>query len=268
MTQNELTRVEQAALRLWNAASRCKPCAPLHDLIASSDVASAYAVQTLNVSKRVEGGARIAGRKIGITSAAVQSMLGCYEPIYGTLFADSEVSNGERITPGRLLQPRAEAEIALILGKDLDGDGLTIGEVMSAIEFAVCAIEIVDSRIAKWDIRAEDSIADNGSCGLYVLGTRPRRIHEVDLTLCGMISRLNGRICSTGSGGATLGSPLHAMLWLGRNLEAVGQPLRKGDIVLSGALGPIVALSPGDFFETEIDGFGSVRVGLSNHDAV
>ena len=162
------------------------------------------------------------------------------------------------------MQPRAEAEIAFVLREDLDSDALTVGDVMSAVAYGVCAIEIIDSRIAGWDIRATDSIADNASCGMYVLGTRPRKVHEIDLTLCGMLSRLNGQIRSTGVGGACLGSPLLALLWLARTVAANGQPLRKADIVLSGALGPIVPLSPGDFFETEIDGFGSVRVGLEN----
>jgi 2-keto-4-pentenoate hydratase len=267
VTEKDRTRIEQAATRLWDAASQRKPCAPIRDLIGSDGINSAYAVQILNTAKRIKAGARAVGRKIGMTSAAVQKQLGYYEPNYGTLFADREAFNGEQIKPGRLLQPRAEAEIAFVLGKDLDSEALTVADVMNAIEYSVCAIEIIDSRIAGWDIRAADSIADNASCGMYVLGTMPRRIDQVDLTLCGMISRLNGEICSTGVGGASLGSPLLALLWLARTVAAAGQPLRKADIVLSGALGPIVPLSPGDFFETEIDGFGAVQVGLSKNGA-
>jgi 2-keto-4-pentenoate hydratase len=180
-----------------------------------------------------------------MTSAAVQKQLGYYEPNYGTLFADREASNGEQIPKDRLLRPRAEAEIAFVLSRDLNGEALTIAQVMSALEYAVCAIEIIDSRIADWDIRATDAIADNASCGMYVLGSRPRRITEVDLTLCGMVSRLNGLACA---------------------VAAIGQPLKEADIVLSGALGPIVPLSTGDLFETEIDGFGSVRVALTRSD--
>jgi 2-keto-4-pentenoate hydratase len=262
MTRRESTSAEQAAMRLWDAFSTRKPCAPVRDLIGSDDIASAYAVQELNIIRRVGAGARPVGRKIGMTSAAVQEQLGYYEPNYGTLFSDREVLNGERTPAGELIQPKAEAEVAFVLGRNLDREGLTIADVVRAVDYAVCAIEIIDSRIAAWDIRATDSIADNASCGMYVLGNRPRRITDVDLTLCGMVSRLNGRISSVGVGGASLGNPLLALLWLARAVAASGQPLGEGDLVLSGALGPIVALAGGDWFETEIDGFGSVRVAL------
>src|SRR5712691_1319928 len=260
MTNRDSTPIQQAATRLWDAASSGKPCAPVRDLTGSDNIASAYAVQELNIARRVSAGARPVGRKIGMTSAAVQKQLGYYAPNYGTLFADREASNGEQIPKDRLLQPRAEAEIAFVLRRDLNEEALTIAHVMTAVEYAVCAIEIIDSRIAGWDIRATDSIADNASGGMYVLGNRPRRINEVDLTLCGMVSRLNGQISSVGVGGASLGNPLLALLWLARAVAAVGQPLKEADIVLSGALGLIVPLSTGDLFETEIDGFGSVRV--------
>ncbi len=158
------------------------------------------------------------------------------------------------------MQPRAEAEIAFVLGRDLVGEECTIADVMRSVDYAVCAIEIVDSRIDAWDIRITDSIADNASCGMYVLGTRPRRIVDLDLALCGMLARLNGQIASVGVGSASLGNPLLATLWLARTLASAGQALMAGDIVLSGALGPIVSLSNGDLFEAEIDGLGSVRV--------
>ncbi|WP_201745138.1 2-keto-4-pentenoate hydratase [Aidingimonas lacisalsi] len=266
MTKRDLTPTEQAAMRLWEAADSRKPCAPVRGLIGADNIACAYAVQELNIAKQVAAGARPVGRKIGMTSAAVQKQLGYHEPNYGTLFADREGTNGERIPGDGLLQPRAESEVAFVLRRDLDREELTMADVMRAVEYAVCAIEIIDSRIAGWDIRATDSIADNASCGMYVLGNKPRRINEVDMALCGMVSRLNGQISSVGVGGASLGHPLVALLWLARAVTAVGQPLKQGDIVLSGALGPIVPLSAGDLFETEIDGFGSVRVALSRDD--
>lgn len=252
--------IEAAAKRLWDAASTHKPCAPVRDLIGADDIGAAYGVQEVNIARRAEAGARAVGRKIGMTSVAVQKQLGYDRPNHGMLFADREVPNGERAPANRLMQPRAEAEIAVVLGRDLDGPELTTFDMIRAVDYAVCAIEIVDSRIAGWDIGITDSIADNASCGMYVLGNRPRRIGDVDLTLCGMVSRLNGQIASVGVGGASLGSPLLALLWLARTLAAAGQPLKAGDIVLTGALGPIVPLSAGDWFEAEIDGFGSVRV--------
>lgn len=235
----------------------------MRDLIGPDNIAAAYAAQEQNIARRASAGACLVGRKIGMTSAAVQRQLGYYEPNHGTLFADREATSGEAIPRGQLLQPRAEAEIAFLLKHGLEHAGIGLAEVMRAVEYAVCAIEIIDSRIADWDIRAVDSISDNASCGMYVLGSRPRRIDEVDLTLCGMVSRLNGQISSVGVGGASLGNPLFALLWLARAVASTERPLREGDIVLSGALGPIVPLSPGDLCETEIDGLGSVRVVLS-----
>jgi 2-keto-4-pentenoate hydratase len=266
VTTKETAAIAQAAKRLWDASSAFKPCAPVRELIGSDDLAHAYAVQELNIARRVEAGARPVGRKIGMTSAAVQKQLGYDQPNYGTLFADRAVPNGEQAPAKRLLQPRAEAEIAFVLGRDLEHTEPTVADVMRAVEYAVCAIELIDSRIAGWDIRAADSVADNASCGMYVLGDRPRRITEVDLALCGMVSRLNGRVCSVGVGAASLGNPLVALQWLARAAAAIGQPLKEGDLVLSGALGPIVPLAGGDLFETEIDGFGAVRVALPRAD--
>jgi 2-keto-4-pentenoate hydratase len=266
MTKEERGVIEEAARRLWDAGGTRKPCPPVRDLIGSDDVAPAYAVQELNVARRVEAGARPVGRKIGMTSVAVQQQLGYDRPNYGTLFGDREVPDGEVAPADRLMQPRGEAEVAFVLGRGLDREALTVADVTRAVDHAVCAIEIVDSRIRGWDIRATDSIADNASCGMYVLGNRPRRITDVDLMLCGMASRLNGRIASVGVGGASLGNPLVALLWLARTVAAVGRPLKEGDVVLSGALGPMVPLSGGDLFQAEIDGFGSVRVVLPRGD--
>jgi 2-keto-4-pentenoate hydratase len=267
MTKPVDVRVEEAARRLWDAGVARMPCAPVRDLIGTDDAACAYAVQQRNIARRMQTGARPVGRKIGMTSAAVQEQLGYDQPNYGTLFDDREVPDGEGAPAIRLLQPRAEAEVAFVLGRNLDQEFLTLSQVIRAVDYAVGAIEIVDSRITNWDIRATDSIADNASCGMYVLGQRPRRITDVDLALCGMVSRLNGRIASVGVGGACMGNPLVALLWLARTVLALGQPLQEGDLVLTGALGPMVPIVRGDLFEAEIAGFGSVRVVLSDGDA-
>jgi len=262
MTVAHHQRTEEAANRLWIAASTQRPCSPVRDLIGSDDIALAYAVQEFNVRRRITAGARPAGRKIGMTSVAVQKQLGYDQPNYGILFADRQVSNGDEVPANRLMQPRAEAEIAFVLSHDLRGEELTIADVVRSVDHVVCAIEIVDSRIAGWDIRITDSIADNASCGMYVLGTRPRRLVDLDLSLSGMVARLNGKIASVGVGAASLGNPLLAVLWLAQTINTAGQSLMAGDVVLSGALGPLVPLSNGDLFETEIDGLGSVRVAM------
>jgi 2-keto-4-pentenoate hydratase len=193
-TNNQL--IEEAANRLWTAASTQRPCSPVRELIGSDDIALAYAVQEFNVERRLKAGARPVGRKIGMTSVAVQKQPGYDQPNYGILFADREVANGGEAPANGLMQPRAEAEIAFVLGRDLVGEECTIADVMRSVDYAVCAIEIVDSRIDAWDIRITDSIADNASCAMYVLGTRPRRIVDLDLALCGMLARLNGQIAS------------------------------------------------------------------------
>lgn len=252
--------VEAAASRLAEAQRARVPCAPVRDLIGADDRVAAYAVQEIGTRARLAAGERMTGRKIGLTSAAVQKQLGVDQPDYGILFADMAIADGGEVPAGGLLQPRAEAEIAFVLGRDLDIDRLTAADVVRAVDHAVCAIEIVDSRIAGWDIRIADTIADNASSGLYVLGGRPRRIGDLDLELCGMVARRNGEVVALGAGAACLGSPLHATLWLAQAMVRNGRPLRAGDVVLSGALGPMAPVAPGDRFEAEIQGLGVVRV--------
>jgi 2-keto-4-pentenoate hydratase len=172
MTQPAEGEIDEAARRLWDAGVALRPCAPVRDLIGTDDMARAYAVQERNLARRLAAGARPVGRKIGMTSLAVQQQLGYDRPNYGTLFADREVPDGESVPANRLLQPRAEAEVAFVLGRGLDREDSTVTEARRAVEYTVCAIEIVDSRIQGWDIRATDSIADNASCGMYVLGIR------------------------------------------------------------------------------------------------
>jgi 2-keto-4-pentenoate hydratase len=256
-----MSPIEQAAQRLQQAQASRTPCRPVRELIGADDVAAAYAVQELGTRARLAGGARLSGRKIGLTSAAVQKQLGVEQPDYGMLFADMEVPDGAQAQ--LLLQPRAEAEIAFVLGRDLAAEHLTMADVMSAVDYAVCAIEIVDSRVENWDIRIADTVADNGSAGLYVLGSRPRRITDLDLAMCGMVARKNGEVVSLGAGAACLGNPLNATLWLARAMVKVERPLRAGEVVLSGALGPMVPIAPGDTFEAQIQGLGSARFALA-----
>ncbi|MGE0874050.1 MAG: 2-keto-4-pentenoate hydratase [Burkholderiales bacterium] len=252
--------IAKAAARLAQAQAARQPCAPVRELIGADDLAAAYAVQEAGTRARLAAGGRLSGRKIGLTSAAVQKQLGVSQPDYGMLFADMEVPDGGCVPATRLLQPRAEAEIAFVLGRDLDAAPHAQAALLRAIDYAVCAIEIVDSRIANWDIGIADTIADNASSGLYVLGTRPRRPHDLDLLLCGMVARRNGAIVATGAGAACLGNPLSAAAWLADTMAAAGRPLGAGDVILSGALGAMVPVSAGDVFEAQIQGLGSVRV--------
>ena len=206
-------------------------------------------------------------RKIGLTSLAVQKQLGVDQPDYGMLFADMAVPDGWDVAHGRLIQPKVEAEIAFVLGRDLDSEHLTIADILRAVEFALPAIEIVDSRIADWKIGILDTIADNASSGLYVLGGSPRKLDGLDLRMAGMVMEHAGEPVSVGIGAACLGDPLSATLWLARTMAKVGRPLKAGDTVLSGALGPMVTVKWGGVYEARVNGLGSVRAAFAKEPA-
>ena len=255
--------LDQAAAQLWKASEAGEPCDPVAGLLEDGNVDDAYAVQNRNTERRLADGARLVGRKIGLTSASVQRQLGVSQPDYGMLFADMAVDEGSEVPVGRLLQPRAEAEIAFVLGRDLPHPDTTVAEVLRAIDFAVASIEIVDSRIADWKISFVDTVADNASSGLYVLGSSPASMDDFDPLSCGMVMELRGEPVSTGAGRACLGSPVSSAAWLARTMAAAGRPLEAGDTILSGALGPMVPAQPGDVFEARVSGLGSVTAAFA-----
>ncbi|HEX7743683.1 MAG TPA: fumarylacetoacetate hydrolase family protein [Micromonosporaceae bacterium] len=265
MTYRGLADVERAAQVLREAYENSKPCPPLRDeLLPAGDLQAAYAVQQAQVLRwTVTDERRRVGAKIGLTSRAVQESLGVYQPDFGVLFADMAVPDGAEVDSARLLQPRVEAEVAFVLGADLPEEQVTTADVIRAVDHLLPAIEIVDSRIAGWDISIVDTVADNASSGLFVLGTTPRRLADVDLRLCGMVLEHAGEPVSVGAGAACLGNPLIAVAWLAQTLAGFGRPLRAGDIVLSGALGPMVPVTPGAAYEARISGLGSVRTCFS-----
>lgn len=254
-------QILEAADRLSDAARAGTPCEPVRDLIGL-DLQAAYQVQFINTRRAVEGGRRLVGRKIGLTSRAVQQQLGVDQPDFGVLFADMEYCDGEEVPFARLLQPKAEAEVAFVLKSDLTARDVTPTEVCRAIDHVAPAIEIVGSRVKNWDIRISDTVADNASSGCYVVGGPIRRLEDVDLAGLGMALERNGVAASFGSGAACLGNPLTAVLWLARTCAALDTPLRAGDVVLSGALGPMVPVAPGDVLEARISGLGSVKVSI------
>jgi 2-keto-4-pentenoate hydratase len=257
-----MTEVSKLADLLHEAAATGKTCAPIRAELA--DVDAAYAVQRANVERGVTAGRRIVGRKIGLTSVAVQRQLGVDQPDFGTLFADMAVPDGGEVAAGRLIQPKIEAEVALVLGADLPHRQCTVADVLRATEFALPALEIVDSRIADWDIGLLDTVADNASCGLYVLGGSPVPLTRLDLRAVEMRMTRDGETVSQGSGTDCLGGPLNAAVWLASALAALGDPLKAGEIVLTGALGPMASATPGSEYVAELSGLGNVRVGFAN----
>jgi 2-keto-4-pentenoate hydratase len=255
--------LDLAVRRLREAADRGVPCPPVRDLIGPDDVTSAYAVQRTQTRSRLDAGAMIVGRKIGLTSPAVQRQLGVDQPDFGVLFDDMDVSKHPEIDYARLLQPKIEAEIAFVLGGDLvDGD-LTTSQVRGAVDYAVAALEIVDSRIAGWDITIADTIADNASSGLFVLGAHRQTLDSFEPVDTVMTMTADGEVASEGTGRACLGDPLAALAWLARTARELGDPLRAGQVVLSGALGPMVPVHPGMAVTASISGLGMVEACFS-----
>lgn len=231
--------------------------APLRHALNPDDADGAYAVQAINTRYWTAQGRRIVGRKIGLTAKAVQAQLGVDQPDYGVLFDDMAIQNGGELLASRVIQPKAEAEIALILGADIDDPNAGPEAIAAATRAVIPAIEIVDSRIADWKITFADTVADNGSSAFFVLGDPQRPLEGLDLYSCGMVLEVNGAVATIGAGAACLGHPLNAAAWLARVLAARGEPLRAGDILLTGALGPMVAIKPGDSVRTVIGGIGS-----------
>jgi 2-keto-4-pentenoate hydratase len=250
--------IDDAAERLRTAAKTGVACAPVRHLIGATDVAAAYAVQEQLTAGRLAAGAAIVGRKIGLTSPAVQQQLGVDQPDFGVLFADMDVTDGQPVPMARLMQPKIEAEIAFVLSADLADGPLDDNQVRAAVAYATPALEIVDSRIAGWDISFADTVADNASSGLFVLGERRAALTDFNPVESTMSMTVDGEVSSTGSGAACLGDPLTVLRWLALTARDLGQPLLEGQVVLSGALGPMVPVAPRQRVVAEITGLGSV----------
>jgi 2-keto-4-pentenoate hydratase len=261
MSQHPTTsaaQIEAAALALRAARAAQTPIAPIASTFGITTLADAYAVQEFNTREALQQGRRLVGRKIGLTSTAVQQQLGVDQPDFGMLFADMEVLDGGEIDCSRLIQPKAEGEIAFVLGRDLPHADCTLAELMSAVDYLLPALEIVDSAIENWKISLADTVADNASSALYVLGKQPTRLSALDLRLEGMLLEKNGAQASIGVGAACLGNPLDACLWLARTMAAAGRPLLAGDVLLSGALGPMTPVVAGDRLQLRLTRLGEV----------
>lgn len=251
----------QAAKALRNARFTGQFIPPLRQTFKELSVDDAYSIQKQNIDFELSQGARVIGAKIGLTSIAVQKQIGVDVPDYGVLLDNMEYSEGLPIPMSRLQQPKIEAEIAFILGKDLNMSRPTIIDIIQAIDYVAPAFEIVGSRIENWNIGLVDTISDNASSSGYVIGTPLRKLEGLDLRCCAMtIVNLSskGSVLSAGDGAACLGNPLNAVVWLSRVMSERGYPLKAGSLILSGALGPMVSVEPGETYIAHIDGIGDV----------
>lgn len=255
---NATEDIQRAAVSLREARTTRIPIPPVSASHPVSGLAAAYAVAELNTQARLADGRRVVGKKIGLTSKAVQQQLGVDQPDFGVLFDDMEFLDGAEIPTARLIQPKVEAEVAFVVGRDLPTPAPTYGEFLNCLAYALPALEIVDSAIADWKITLFDTVADNASSGAYVLGDQPVAIGALALADLGMVMTRGGEKVSVGTGSACLGHPLRAAYWLARTMAERGQGLQAGEVILSGALGPMVAVQAGDLIQARIAALGTV----------
>lgn len=228
----------------------------------------AYNIQLRFIARRVQNGERIVGKKIGVTSKPVQNFLGVYQPDFGQLTSDMAYAEGEVVDLGRLIQPKAEAELAFVLKRDLQGPGVTAMDVIRATDHVRPCFEIVDSRITDWKIKIQDTVADNASCGVYVLGDVKADPRDFDMALAGMVVEKNGELIDASAGAAVQGSPANAVAWLANTLGALGIPFKAGEVILSGSQSSLTPVKDGDELVCHIGGLGACRAVFSGRSAL
>lgn len=253
-------RIAGMAEALVHARTALKQIPPLRESHGLNSVADAYAVQAAANRHWLDRGRRLVGRKIGLTSPAVQAQMGIDQPDFGMLWADYAFTEGEVVDTGRFMQPKVELELAFVMDRGLDDPQAPMTELIRRVAYAAPALEVVDSAIRDWDIRLVDTIADNASGGGFLLGLGARRLTDLDLRLCGGVLSRDGKVVSRGLGLDCMGSPLNAALWLARRMAELGEPLKEGDVVMSGAFGPMVPVRAGEVYLAEIAGFSPIQV--------
>jgi 2-oxopent-4-enoate/cis-2-oxohex-4-enoate hydratase len=253
-------QIAQLGDELHAALQERRTLEPLTSRYPDIGIDDAYAIQQRMVARRLEAGERVIGKKIGVTSQAVMNMLGVFQPDFGWLTDGMVYNEGQAIAADTLIQPKAEGEIAFVLKKTLKGPGIGAADVLAATDGVMACFEIVDSRIRDWRIKIQDTVADNASCGAFVLGDRLTDVRAVDLATCGMVLEKNGDIVATGAGAAALGHPANAVAWLANTLGRHGIALEAGEVVLSGSLAIMVPVQAGDNLRVSIGGIGSCSV--------
>lgn len=254
------SNIQHLAAKLAEAEATRVGIDPLTYTDPDITVNEAYHIQLENIKNKVNEGRKIVGKKIGLTSVAVQKLLGVNEPDYGHLLDTMVIENGSTISCENMIQPKVEAEIAFILKHDLKGPNVTVLDVVQATDYVVPSLEIVDSRIQEWKIKLQDTVADNASSGFYVLGGKPAKIDHINLELIGMALYQNGEVANTGVGAAALGNPAACVAWLANRLADYDISLKAGEVILSGALSGMVVAKPGDTFTARFAHLGQVSI--------
>ncbi len=256
------SKIEHYGDELYNALITRTAVAPLTDREADITIEDAYQIQQRMIQRRLDAGETIIGKKIGVTSKVVMDMLKVNQPDFGMMTSGMVFNEGESIDTSTMIAPRAEAEVAFVLKSDLMGPGVTAADVLRATDFVVPCFEIVDSRIQDWKIKIQDTVADNASCGVLVLGGRRKSPADIDLALAGMVLEKNGEIISTSTGAAVQGSPVNAVAWLANTLGDLGIGLKAGEVILSGSQSPLVPVKAGDSLVCSVGGLCGTSVGF------
>jgi 2-keto-4-pentenoate hydratase len=251
---------DELAADLAQAERSREPIAPLTAAYPDIDVVDAYEIQLINIRQRVAEGARVLGHKVGLSSLAMQQMMGVDEPDYGHLLDEMQVFEDTPVKAGRYLYPRVEVEVGFILSEDLPGAGCTEDDVLAATEALAPSIELIDTRITDWKIALCDTIADNASSAGFVLGKARVSPRDLDVKAIDAVLTRNGEVVAEGRSDAVLGNPVTAVAWLARKVESFGVRLRKGDIVLPGSCTRAIDARAGDEFVADFAGLGSVRL--------
>lgn len=260
--------IDQYGDELYQAFVERKTIAPFTERDPNISLEDAYKIQLRFIQRRLDAGETVVGKKIGVTSKAVQDFLGVFQPDFGQLTSKMVYQEGDVIALDDLIQPKAEAELAFVLKEDLKGPGITAMDVIRATDYVAPCFEIVDSRIRDWKIKIQDTVADNASCGVYVIGSCKVDPREVDITLAGMVLEKNGELYSTGVGAAVQGSPANAVAWLANTLGELGIPFKAGEVILSGSQSNLVQVTDGDELVCTIGGVGSCKVRFEGRSAV
>ena len=255
--------LDAAADALFRAQEERTPIAPLTDTYDDVDVTAAYEIQLANIRRRVAAGDTIQGHKVGLSAKAMQQMLGVDEPDYGHLLESMFLWESDAVDVARFLQPRVEIEVAFVLGRPLEGPGVSVADAIRATDFVLPSLEIVDSRVADWKIKLPDTIADNASSGAVVLGGSPTRLTDLDVRLIGATLRSNGELRETGASGAVLGNPAVAVAWLANKVAAFGVTLEAGHVIMPGSCTRMIPVKPGDVVAAEFDRLGAVSIAFT-----